>query len=140
MQTSYIAKVRSMPEEDKQRCISICYIRSNLAKAKCFLPSSQLLNDYKQSTQTKEEQIKYIHRYIEETLSLLDPEKILKEYDNTILLCCDGIDKFCHRRVIAMWLKYHTGVYVEEYDIPANAEIDQFIYDTVRDYYVKITL
>ena len=54
--------------------------------------------------------------YRTEILDKLDPHKIIKDLggDNFILICWEAPGEFCHRRVVAAWLRKHTGVLVEE--------------------------
>ena len=39
--------------------------------------------------------------------------------DNFIMCCWEPPGEFCHRRVVAAWLRKHTGVLVEEF-IPSH--------------------
>ncbi|MCG2770962.1 MAG: hypothetical protein L6277_02590 [Desulfobacterales bacterium] len=52
-----------------------------------------------------------------EVLDKLDPMKVIRDLggDNFILLCWEAPGEFCHRRVVAAWLRKHTGVLIEEF-------------------------
>lgn len=55
--------------------------------------------------------------YKAEVLDQLDPMKVIRDLggDNFILLCWEKAGEFCHRRVVAAWLRKHTGVLVDEF-------------------------
>ena len=52
-----------------------------------------------------------------EVLDKLDPMKVIRDLgdDNFIILCWEPPGEFCHRRVVAAWLRKHTGVLIEEF-------------------------
>jgi hypothetical protein len=54
--------------------------------------------------------------YKAEVLDKLDPMQVIRDLggDNFILLCWEAPGEFCHRRVVAAWLRKHTGVLIEE--------------------------
>ena len=55
--------------------------------------------------------------YHEQVLSLLDPKTVLQELgQNPVLLCWEKPGEFCHRMVVAAWLKDSVGVEVGELD------------------------
>ena len=56
----------------------------------------------------------YIEHYYKEVLELLDPLKVAEELEGKILLCYEE-SGFCHRHVVAQWLR-HAGIDVEELD------------------------
>ncbi len=48
-------------------------------------------------------------------LETLDPHKVWIDLgQDAILLCWEGPEKFCHRRLVARWLEQRLGVQVEE--------------------------
>jgi len=60
----------------------------------------------------------YVERYIPERLETLDKEKLKRDLlsiENPILLCYEK-DGFCHRHVLADWLR-DMGLEVEEFNI-----------------------
>jgi hypothetical protein len=59
----------------------------------------------------------FIKLYRAETLDKLDPMQVIRDLggDNFILLCWEPPGEFCHRRVVAAWLRKHIGVLVEEF-------------------------
>ena len=64
----------------------------------------------------------YIASYYETRLKGLDVEELLyiledKFGDDVILLCHEGSEDFCHRRVLADYIELMTGVYVPEVKI-----------------------
>jgi len=72
-------------------------------------PSRQLIKIMDPTTFTR--------LYKAEVLDKLDPMKVIRDLggDNFILLCWEPPGEFCHRRVVAAWLRKHTGVLVEEF-------------------------
>lgn len=64
---------------------------------------------------SEEENTKYyIHEYYTQVLKKLDPSKIAKELDNSIMLCYEKGDQFCHRHLVAFWLEESIGIKVNE--------------------------
>lgn len=65
-------------------------------------------------------QEEYITKYFNEILSKLDPQKVwdelheLTEGEEPILLCYEAPDKFCHRRLVALWFEEYLKVQVPE--------------------------
>jgi hypothetical protein len=57
----------------------------------------------------------YIERF-DEILSKLSPEKVYADLENSILLCWEKYGKFCHRRLVAKWIKSELGIFVPEID------------------------
>jgi uncharacterized protein (DUF488 family) len=55
--------------------------------------------------------------YKAEILDKLDPMTVIRQMggDNFIMLCWEKPGDFCHRRVVAGWLRKHTGVLVDEF-------------------------
>lgn len=54
-----------------------------------------------------------------EYLETLDPQKVWADLgEDAILLCWEGSDKFCHRRLVAEWIEQKLGERVEE--VPWN--------------------
>jgi len=60
---------------------------------------------------------RFIPLYRAQVLDLLDPMQVIREMggDNFIMCCWEPPGEFCHRRVVAAWLRKHTGVLVEEF-------------------------
>lgn len=62
----------------------------------------------------------YFKLYSDRILSRLEPLKVYKELNDSILLCWEKPGKFCHRRIIAQWLENATGNNVKEFGYDAN--------------------
>lgn len=56
----------------------------------------------------------YEKSYRAEILSKLDPHQVLKDFEGKVAVCWEAKDKFCHRHIVAAWIKENTGVEVEE--------------------------
>jgi uncharacterized protein YeaO (DUF488 family) len=112
IQTSYFANFRNFPENKKK--ISISRFTPKWFKedynALELAPSAELLKDYKDGLVDDAE---YDKRYKKETLDKLDPKEIAKKYKDSIFLCYETDKEFCHRQLVANWLR-ENGENVEE--------------------------
>ena len=61
----------------------------------------------------------YIEHYFDEVLKNLDPEKVYNELNNTILLCYEDNNEFCHRHIVAAWLELLLEIEVNEVKVEA---------------------
>lgn len=64
----------------------------------------------------------YIESYYETRLKELDVLELLdilqqKFGNQTILLCHENIEEFCHRRLVADYIELNTGVYIPEVSV-----------------------
>jgi uncharacterized protein (DUF488 family) len=55
----------------------------------------------------------YEQAYFKETLELLDPHKVAAELEGKVLLCYEKSEDFCHRHLVAEWLRSY-GYEVKE--------------------------
>jgi hypothetical protein len=56
----------------------------------------------------------YVEKYNETVLDVLNPLDVLRELgDNKILLCWESPEKFCHRHLVAEWLKASGAIVAE---------------------------
>jgi hypothetical protein len=55
--------------------------------------------------------------YKAEVLDKVDPMQVIRDLggDNFILCCWEPPGEFCHRRVVAAWMRKLTGVLVDEF-------------------------
>ena len=66
----------------------------------------------------EEENIKYyIKEYYLQVLKNLNPEDVYEQLDNSVLLCYEESDEFCHRHIVAEWFKLLLNVDVPEINI-----------------------
>ena len=58
----------------------------------------------------------YSKKYIDTVLYNLNPIRVIEELgDNAVMLCYETPDKFCHRHLVARWLKMNIPhIQVEE--------------------------
>lgn len=56
----------------------------------------------------------YTVEYYDKILSKLDPNEVYKCLKDKVLLCWEGKGKFCHRHLVAKWLKDTIDVEVTE--------------------------
>lgn len=62
----------------------------------------------------------YIREYVSKVLNHLDPNKVFKELDNSILLCYEPSLEFCHRHIVAFWLEKNLNIIVPEVILDEN--------------------
>jgi len=57
----------------------------------------------------------YTEQYQKEVLDKLDPQTVFNELgEDAVLLCWEGKDLFCHRRLVADWFKKKLNIEVPE--------------------------
>lgn len=71
----------------------------------------------------KDKSSEFTKKYYEQVLSRLNAAEVVKELkelagEDAILLCWEGPGKFCHRMVVAEWLKIELGIEVKEWQRP----------------------
>lgn len=95
-------------------------------------------HEMKDKVSFEESTLFYIENYYKEVLSKLDPEEVYRDLNNSILLCYEDSNEFCHRHIVAEWLELTLGIKVFEcIIIKNNLEIvDRPKY--VRKYLLKI--
>lgn len=108
MNTSYFAKYKG------PNSVAICQGVPKWYKGLSYrdlAPSWDMLLEYRT---TKNEE-RFRRRYKEEILSNLNPQKVLEDLgEDAVLLCWEGANDFCHRRVVAEWLQEKLGLEVKE--------------------------
>lgn len=82
-----------------------------------LFPSESLLKWWKSlpeelQTQNYYQQL-YFTYYKQETLDKLNPHKVAADLENKVLLCYEKSSDFCHRHIVAAWLR-HYGYNCEE--------------------------
>lgn len=109
--TSYFANIKNI-DKTKYQLVSI----SNQKPAFCddsvldwsFLgPWKQLLLDYKTDMIDEKEYIRLYKENLEAMWSGIEKWFIINENKNIVMLCYEGPDKFCHRHILADFLKEH---------------------------------
>lgn len=56
----------------------------------------------------------YVQEYWNQVLSKLDPEKVFRDLDYSVLLCYEPNTGFCHRHIVAAWFEILLGIKVPE--------------------------
>lgn len=82
----------------------------------------------------------YVQEYWNQVLQKLNPKEVYQELDNSILLCYESNDKFCHRHIVAAWFEILLGVKVPEQkakedeveEVERPAYIKQYLEDVMR--------
>ena len=59
----------------------------------------------------------YMREFYEQVLKPLNPEEIYQKLDNSILLCYEEHNEFCHRHIVAAWFELTLGVEVLEFKV-----------------------
>jgi uncharacterized protein (DUF488 family) len=64
---------------------------------------------------------KYVELYNQTVLSELNPNDVISKIkDNSVLLCYESSEKFCHRHIVAEWLKKELNIEIKEFTIIEN--------------------
>ena len=107
MRTSYFALTSNNPIS-----VSI-YPKEFTPKWFIYPIANELIPPKKTCEQWMKKQIsdqEYASIYYDKIISLLNPDEIYQKYKNSILLGWRSIDNnFCHRKIIANWIKFETG-------------------------------
>ena len=53
----------------------------------------------------------------------MDPEKVFRELDNSVLLCYEPNTEFCHRHIVAAWFEILLEEYVPEVKFTDHLEL-----------------
>jgi hypothetical protein len=110
--TSYFANYRKFPKGIHAVSIARFPPKGSIyPRYDDLIPSLELLNGYKNGTISENQ---YVEKYNEQ-LSKLNPNKVGKELDGTILLCYEKSGKFCHRNLVSDWLK-KSDIEIKELD------------------------
>lgn len=116
--TSYFANIRNLPNNVEPIAIcTLCPVGYNGKKYKCLAPSSKLLLKWK-----KDKDINYyIQHFQEEVLNKLNISCVIMDLINLAagkipcLICYEKPSDFCHRHLVAEWLREIPNVYVKEF-------------------------
>ena len=101
--TSYFAKMRKMTPEQQAKCMSIARFTPkgvNIPINTMLAPKWDILKKYKEDND-----MNAFARAYKEQLTALDPAKVAKTMDDRILVCHEKIGDFCHRHILARWLR-----------------------------------
>lgn len=77
---------------------------------KDLVPPKLLVLDYKSGKIS----IKEYTRQYKEQLNKLNPFKIYDELKESIILCWEQPEKFCHRILVSEWIFAHCGIEIKE--------------------------
>lgn len=120
--TGYFAKIKEY-EKAGLTPIAICGKSPSFFKGqqlKCFAPSWDIFSSWKSGLISNEE---YIERFKNEILGTLTIKaKIsLKVWfgvnKNVVLLCYEKSDDFCHRHIVAEWIREELKLDCKEFDL-----------------------
>jgi uncharacterized protein (DUF488 family) len=108
MKTSYFAKYKG------NNAVSIALSTPKWFNGESYsdlYPKWDFINQYKKDKDI----FVYMNSYHNEILSKLDPDKVYNDLKDSVILCWEKSGDFCHRRVVAHWIEYNTGIKVIEY-------------------------
>lgn len=118
--TSYFAKLRNIPKDVVP--IAICKYPPKWYRGltyKALAPPEYLLHAWKGGAVTEKDYIRVYKTYV---LDNLNPQAVIDELiqmpggRDVVLLCYEKIGDFCHRHLVAEWLR-QAGYKCEELDI-----------------------
>lgn len=113
--TSYFSSRKYKPEDG----VSIARWSSfwNGLSFKALAPTEELLTWWKNLPKHTREKADakqhYTNLYVEQTLSKLNPAEVATILEGKTLLCFEKPNEFCHRHIIANWLR-EAGFECEE--------------------------
>jgi len=126
MWTGYFGKMKSYPKDKEYRFISIARFNRfwKGEEFKLLAPPADIIKIENEELYTK--------LYYERVLNKLDPKVIYEELgDNAVLLCYEKYDDcisnktFCHRHIVAEWLKNNLGMEIKELGYEDKNSIEQ---------------
>ena len=112
--TSYFAKMRAMTKEQRNSCISIARYNPRGVDIFQYLnvaPKDQILWRYKKFGNEEE----YTTAYMKQ-LDTLNVHEVADDLYGKILLCYEKPENFCHRHILAEWLR-KNGYKCEELEL-----------------------
>ncbi len=113
MMTSYFGN-KKLKDYPKEQLVSLSARPpiDGIRIYKPLCPSWNLVSNYKEGRISMTE---YIERYYEEHFNKLDPQKVFDEIrKDSIILCYERPEKFCHRQLVANWLMKNLNVQIVE--------------------------
>jgi len=119
--TSYFSKVAKIREFEENSSF-ICIARSqpkrcNFCTLPMLFPSSSLLNLYKSGLINEQEfTVSYNKQFDSVNINYIRNMLFGKEGIDTILLCWEKPEDFCHRHLLSKWLNKH-GVECQEWNL-----------------------
>ena len=123
MKTSYFANFKKLDKEDYVGVSIALYTPDNImVRILDFAPSKNLLMRYKQGLVNEEQ---YTKEYTEQLDELFDDGSMVNhisflkrleksEQKEVVLLCYEGKGKFCHRHILADFLKEKFDLDIRE--------------------------
>ncbi len=109
MNTSYYAKYKG---DNGVSIAAKCPHWFNGRQYKKLAPNYSLLMAYKNNLINE---VEYTEQYYKEVLNNLDARQIYEELgEDAVLLCWEKSGSFCHRHLVADWLRNKLGVEVLE--------------------------
>jgi len=109
MNTSYFAKSGHHP-----KAVAIVEFAPRFYKGKVYpklAPKPWFLRKYRKDR----DEVFYTQYYCKEVLDKLDAKKVYEELGaDAVLICWEGVGKFCHRHIVAKWLSAELGVEITE--------------------------
>ena len=76
----------------------------------------------------------YVNEYWKQVLSHLDPEKVYRDLDYSILLCYEPSAEFCHRHIVAAWFEILLNVKIPELEIKDHKIIEMERPEYIKEY------
>lgn len=117
--TSYFAKLNKLPDNLCPISISLTQPKglNYLMRFTLFMPTWGILNEFKKTGDTE----KYSREFREQILNNNSQKEVvehlysLSQGKDIVLLCYESPEKFCHRHLVAEWLR-QGGFECKEYN------------------------
>lgn len=97
--------------------VAICLYPPLNWKGEVYMELAPSKSTFFEKKANKIDEAEYEKRFYNETLSKLDPQEIYNKFKDKVLLCWEPSGEFCHRRIIAKWIKSNLEIEVPEWDI-----------------------
>ena len=137
VQTSNYARNGSNPDAIGISCSVPQWFTGN--RLPLLAPEWSMVDSIKRGLMTEKE---YTMKYINLIKNRKNQEQLTAEmiYDilpeNSILLCYESPGDFCHRRVLAEWIKLETGIEIPEWksEKEIQEEVQEMVVDSLLDF------
>lgn len=88
--------------------VAICLYEPKWWKGECFkalAPTARILQWWKESPQDEKSKRIYEKLYCRDVLGHLNVHDVARALEGKVLLCYEKPDEFCHRHIVAKWLR-----------------------------------
>ena len=114
--TSYFGAIKRLPSH-LSLYSTANGTRSGIGRIQQFLPDWSIVDGIKKGKITEQE---YTEKYLEKLNTFQITKENIEALNNSVLLCFESPEKFCHRHILANWLKDKAYGFGLEINIEEN--------------------